>query len=111
PSFSFLRCSERANLLSISSLTHSVNLVSIHSGTHSPHPARIAFAVMDCITWYNIPAPRTPKTTPGEPKTLSNKRSEERRVGKECRSRWSPTDEKKKEKEGGRVRVRRTTKQ
>src|SRR5690554_8085522 len=27
-----------------------------------------------------------------------NDRSEERRVGKECRSRWSPDDEKKKEK-------------
>src|SRR6266536_6335720 len=29
------------------------------------------------------------------------KRSEERRVGKECRSRWSPYHEKKKKKEGG----------
>src|SRR5690348_17422849 len=27
-------------------------------------------------------------------------RSEERRVGKECRSRWSPNDERKKEKTG-----------
>src|SRR6266511_6051055 len=29
-------------------------------------------------------------------------RSEERRVGKECRSRWSPEHQKKKEKKGGR---------
>src|SRR5690348_18413322 len=36
-----------------------------------------------------------PKTT--YPQYLS-KRSEERRVGKECRSRWSPDHEKKKEK-------------
>src|SRR5689334_24569770 len=28
-------------------------------------------------------------------------RSEERRVGKECRSRWSPDHEKKREREGG----------
>src|SRR5262245_66655446 len=32
---------------------------------------------------------------PGVP---SNRRSEERRVGKECRSRWSPYHEKKKER-------------
>src|SRR5438309_5031209 len=30
---------------------------------------------------------------------LQIRRSEERRVGKECRSRWSPYDEKKKKKE------------
>src|SRR5437870_7494961 len=37
-------------------------------------------------------------------------RSEERRVGKECRSRWSPDHEKKKikiRKEGGRVQRRK----
>src|SRR5688572_32817033 len=32
-------------------------------------------------------------------------RSEERRVGKECRSRWSPYHEKKKKKEGKRERT------
>src|SRR5699024_7837968 len=32
---------------------------------------------------------------------LAKPRSEERRVGKECRSRWSQDDEKKKEKNGG----------
>src|SRR5690242_21643147 len=35
--------------------------------------------------------------------TLAEARSEERRVGKECRSRWSPEQEKKKEE--GRVSV------
>src|SRR5687767_15923423 len=33
----------------------------------------------------------------GRRRTLERQRSEERRVGKECRSRWSPEHEKKKE--------------
>src|SRR5256885_17217449 len=41
-------------------------------------------------TWYGLWAP---KNTP------QDVRSEERRVGKECRSRWSPYHEKKKKKE------------
>ena len=32
----------------------------------------------------------TTDTLTGEPQSASNSRSEERRVGKECRSRWSP---------------------
>src|SRR6266704_4922655 len=35
-------------------------------------------------------------------KALYKARSEERRVGKECRSRWSPYHEKKKRRRGGR---------
>src|SRR5690349_24550450 len=36
-------------------------------------------------------------------------RSEERRVGKECRSRWSPYHEKKKKREVGRVQLNEVT--
>src|SRR5215469_7517295 len=39
-------------------------------------------------------------------KTRSTRRSEERRVGKECRSRWSPYHEKKNDKLALAVRVR-----
>src|SRR5438034_11569358 len=46
----------------------------------------------------------TPNTVAmGEAKALLEARSEERRVGKECRSRWSRYDEKKKEKDSVRV--------
>src|SRR5438093_10674347 len=38
---------------------------------------------------------------------LRLQRSEERRVGKECRSRWSPEHEKKKRTTQGRARLRR----
>src|SRR3712207_9252827 len=34
--------------------------------------------------------PDTPESPAGEARTTSQTRSEERRVGKECRSRWSP---------------------
>src|SRR5207245_9234503 len=40
---------------------------------------------------------------------IGSKRSEERRVGKECRSRWSPDGEKKKEKAGSRDECRANT--
>src|SRR3712207_7028288 len=36
------------------------------------------------------PAPPTPPPPPPKPKRPKVSRSEERRVGKECRSRWSP---------------------
>src|SRR5262245_66368085 len=41
-------------------------------------------------------------------KAYSVRRSEERRVGKECRSRWWPYHEKKKEKESRTIQQRRT---
>src|SRR5690348_18506568 len=50
----------------------------------------------------DTPANTTTQTTVSntlfEPVTNSEKRSEERRVGKECRSRWSPYHYKKKRK-------------
>src|SRR5437016_12714144 len=42
------------------------------------------------------------ETFSGVYKKLTGKRSEERRVGKECRSRWSPYHEKKKIKQTNR---------
>src|SRR5438132_6349736 len=39
-------------------------------------------------------------------KDLGNLRSEERRVGKECRSRWSPANQKKKKQEATSYAVR-----
>src|SRR5471030_2613672 len=54
----------------------------------------------------NIPTP-----TADRDRTVSRRsRSEERRVGKECRSRWSPYPEKKK-KDLGRMRGHTLTKQ
>src|SRR2546422_10348172 len=47
----------------------------------NPVNATPATTVVDATT---RPSPRT------EPRAASAKRSEERRVGKECRSRWSP---------------------
>src|SRR5438034_5304161 len=43
------------------------------------------------MAWYNhyVKGDSAPAHPPGQPTTAS-KRSEERRVGKECRSRWSP---------------------
>src|SRR5699024_11297664 len=38
------------------------------------------------------------------PAGVGKRRSEERRVGKECRSRWSPEKQKRKEEKGGRER-------
>src|SRR5690625_1225497 len=40
-------------------------------------------------------------TSGGSSASISAGRSEERRVGKECRCRWSPNDEKKKREERG----------
>src|SRR5438132_14404214 len=42
-------------------------------------------------------------------KRAGHERSEERRVGKECRSRWAPYHEKKKREEGGEEDAVRTT--
>src|SRR5215813_15257478 len=42
--------------------------------------------------------PRLPRWVPKEPRPRRASRSEERRVGKECRSRWSPYHQKKKKK-------------
>src|SRR5437867_9676962 len=53
-----------------------------------PHRSHVRL----CSSWWpTAPATRTP---PGP-----SARSEERRVGKECRSRWAPGDEKKKKTE------------
>src|SRR5437868_15422385 len=41
-------------------------------------------------------APRRPLDRAGQPRRIGPGRSEERRVGKECRSRGAPDDEKKK---------------
>src|SRR5688572_33021843 len=51
-----------------------------------PHPAGLAMAYF---------RDRLPQVIPGSEARLYY-RSEERRVGKECRSRWAPDDEKKK---------------
>src|SRR5690606_19676829 len=51
--------------------------------------------ILNSLTW-DVPEQNSIVYT--EKKLSFNDRSEERRVGKECRSRWSPDQEKKKEK-------------
>src|SRR5882757_10507149 len=53
------------------------------------------------------PAPLSPPGRTGCP--ICFRRSEERRVGKECRSRWSPYPEKKKKKDGEKLSRRINT--
>src|SRR5215467_14773171 len=43
-----------------------------------------------------VPRPVAVPADKGTPQEARGRRSEERRVGKECRSRWSPSNEKKK---------------
>ena len=49
------------------------------------HYIMIKGSIQEDITIVNIYAPNT-----GAPQYIRQMRSEERRVGKECRSRWSP---------------------
>src|SRR5690348_18445320 len=71
-------------------------------------------------TWVDLPAPSPPSTEINAPRSLlamscmdlcmshfQHKRSEERRVGKECRSRWSPYHETKKKESDRGVRGKR----
>src|SRR6266487_5716866 len=66
--------------------------------------------VQTCALPISLPDRRSPaawrcrcrvKRRCGSPPPSSGSRSEERRVGKECRSRWSPWHLKKKKREGG----------
>src|SRR5437763_16580500 len=57
-------------------------------------------------TWRPLPMPRPASPDASrracESSSPPDHRSEERRVGKECRSRWAPAHEKKKKNTGGR---------
>src|SRR5256885_11289192 len=60
---------------------------------HAPDPARVSGASVTFepgarTAWHTHPLGQTLIVTAGSGRT--QRRSEERRVGKECRSRWSP---------------------
>src|SRR5258706_16069918 len=59
------------------------------SPTHSSPVAPFGF-VGPCASTPPCRLPRCPYTSMGDSRGLLYTRSEERRVGKECRSRWSP---------------------
>src|SRR6476660_10295667 len=62
--------------------------------------------VQTCALPISTSAPRSPSSAASRRRTwstagVSRSRSEERRVGKECRSRWSPYHQKKKQRVAG----------
>src|SRR3712207_9503714 len=63
---------------------------SIPKGEHGPDEEPRDVALREFAEELGSPAPVTDLVPLGEVRQSGGKRSEERRVGKECRSRWSP---------------------
>src|SRR5437879_13519781 len=61
------------------------------------------------LTWLSLRGPIMSAQTTTSPYISANMRSEERRVGKECRSRWSQYHERKKDKVSNKNMMKRRT--
>src|SRR5690606_41630223 len=81
---------------------------------YAPVARHVSHAVDDAVVWFSTCPPMVMNTCPDEGTVKVSRghaaavksthaRSEERRVGKEGRSRWSPDQEKKKQGGGGRA--------
>src|SRR5690606_40646034 len=78
----------------------------------SPRPRRSHLGPYPACADHNVACGgvHRPATACADVRTASASRSEERRVGKECRSRWSPHPKKQKQgRRGGRRRIAQCT--
>src|SRR5256885_956202 len=65
-------------------------VVQLLTGSLLPGPLRIDLPVQSASAQYTAPGTRNAAGTETSSAVFAIMRSEERRVGKECRSRWSP---------------------